>query len=390
MITAARNGAFMTTIGVIRERTPGERRVALIPADVGRLRRGGLEVIVESRAGAGAWHDDEAYLAAGAPVAGRSQVIAGSDVLLCLRPPDDLDALRAGQILVGLLAPLADPRLPQRLADAGVTALSLDLLPRTLSRAQSMDALTSQANVAGYKAALVAADAYGGFLPMLVTAAGTVRPARVLVLGAGIAGLQAIATARRLGALVSGYDVREAAHDDIASTGAAVLRLAAPAATGEGGYARRLTEDETAQQQRTLDEAVAGFDIVITAAQVPGGRPPVLVTAEALAALRPGAVVVDLAAGEQGGNVAGSEPGRTVVTARGVTVIGAGDLAAQVPEAASAAYSRNVCALLAALVRDGTTAIDPEDDLQAAVLVTHQGRITHPRVAAAVAEEVSS
>ena len=380
----------MTTIGVIRETTRGERRVALIPADVGRLRRSGLEVIVESRAGAGAWHDDEAYLAAGAQVAGRSQVIEGSDVLLCLRPPDDLDTLRSGQILVGLLAPLADPRLPRRLADAGVTALSLDLLPRTLSRAQSMDALTSQANVAGYKAALVAADAYGGFLPMLVTAAGTVRPARVLVLGAGIAGLQAIATARRLGALVSGYDVREAAHDDIASTGATVLRLAAPAATGEGGYARRLTEDETAQQQRALDEAVSGFDIVITAAQVPGGRPPVLVTGDALAALRPGAVVVDLAAGEQGGNVAGSEPGKTIVTARGVTVIGAGDLAAQVPEAASAAYSRNVCALLAALVRDGATAIDPQDELHAAVLVTHQGRITHPRVAAAVAEEVSS
>lgn len=380
----------MTIIGVIRETAPGERRVALVPADVGRLRQGGLDVLVESGAGAGVWHDDEAYAAAGARVAGRGQVYADSDILLCLRPPDDLEALHGGQTLVGLLAPLADPRVPERLAAAGVTAISLDLLPRTLSRAQAMDALTSQANVAGYKAALMAADAYGGFLPMLVTAAGTTRPARVLVLGAGIAGLQAIATARRLGAVVTGYDVREAAREDIASTGASVLRLDSPAATGEGGYARQLTEAEAAQQQRALDEAVAGFDIVITAAQVPGGRPPVLVSAEAVGTLRPGSVVVDLAAGARGGNVAGSEPGRTLVTSRGVTVIGAADLAARVPEAASAAYSRNICAVLAALIRDGAPVIDPRDEIHAAVLVTHEGRITHPRVAAALAEEVTS
>ncbi|MFG1609730.1 NAD(P) transhydrogenase subunit alpha [Actinoplanes sp. NPDC049265] len=370
----------MTIIGVIRETAPGERRVALVPPDVGRLKGGGFEVLVETRAGAGAWHDDEAYTAAGARVASRAEVYAASDVVVCLRPPDDLEALRNGQTLVGLLAPLDDPRVPERLAAAGVTAISLDLLPRTLSRAQAMDALTSQANVAGYKAALVAADAYGGFLPMLVTAAGTTRPARVLVLGAGIAGLQAIATARRLGAVVTGYDVREAAREDIASTGASVLRLDAPAATGEGGYARSLTDEEAEQQRRALDTAVAGFDVVITAAQVPGGRSPLLVTEDALERLRPGAVVVDL-----GGNVAGSEPGRTVLTSRGVTVIGAPDLAAQVPEAASTAYSRNVCAVLAALIP-----LDPDDELHAAMLVTHQGRITHPRVAAAITEEVTS
>ncbi|MEV6630238.1 NAD(P) transhydrogenase subunit alpha [Actinoplanes sp. NPDC051470] len=342
----------MTTIGVIRETAPGERRVALVPADVGRLRGAGHEVVVETGAGAGAWHRDEAYAAAGARVAGRAQVYADSDIVLCLRPPDDLDALHSGQTLIGLLGPLDDPGAPQRLAAAGVTALSLDRLPRTLSRAQAMDALTSQANVAGYKAALLAADAYGGFLPMLVTAAGTTRPARVLVLGAGIAGLQAIATARRLGAVVTGYDVRAAARADIASTGAAVLTLDAPAATGEGGYARRLTDEEAAEQRRALDEAVAGFDIVITAAQVFGGRPPLLVTASAIAELRPGAVVVDV-----GGNVADA-------SSPGVTIVRAPDLAARVPEAASAAYSRNVCALLA------TLPIDPADEVHAALLIS--------------------
>jgi NAD(P) transhydrogenase subunit alpha len=379
----------MATIGVIRETASGERRVALVPADVGRLRGQDHDVVVESKAGVGAWHEDEAYASAGARVADRSEVYADSDVILCLRPPDDLGSLHSGQTLIGLLAPLDDPSVPQRLAAAGVTALSFDLLPRTLSRAQAMDALTSQANVAGYKAALVAADAYGGFLPMLVTAAGTTRPARVLVLGAGIAGLQAIATARRLGAVVTGYDVRAAARADIASTGASVLDLSGSAtagglptgdsglptgdsglptgdsglptgdgglaATGEGGYARRLTDEEAARQQRALDDAVAGFDIVITAAQVPGGRSPLLVSERALARLRPGAVVVDV-----GGNVAQGNAG-------GVTVIRATDLAARVPEAASAAYSRNVCALLA------TLPIRPEDEVHAAMLISHAG-----------------
>ena len=362
-----------TTIGVLKETAPGERRVALVPADVGRLRRDGLTVLVEHGAGQGAWHADADYAAVGAEIGDRDGVYATSDVLLCLTAPDDPDRLRAGQTLVGLLAPRVDRSLPERLAAAGVTAVSLDLLPRTLSRAQAMDALTSQANVAGYKAALLAADAYGGFLPMLVTAAGTARPARVLVLGAGIAGLQAISTARRLGALVSGYDVRDAARADIASTGAAVLTLDTPAGTGEGGYARRLTDDETTRQQRALNDAVGAFDIVITTAQVPGGRPPLLITA--LDAMRPGAVVVDMAASAHGGNVAGSRPGETVVTPGGVTVIGAGNLAARVPQAASAAYSRNVCALLAALLRDGSVVIDPDDEIHAAVVVTRNGHV---------------
>jgi NAD(P) transhydrogenase subunit alpha len=242
-----------------------------------------------------------------------------------------------------------------------------------------MDALSSQANVAGYKAALLAADLYGGYFPMLMTAAGTVRPASVLVLGAGVAGLQAIGTARRLGAVVTGYDVREAARADIASTGATVLDLATEA-TGEGGYARELTAEEAARQQDAMAAAVARFDVVITTAQVPGRTPPVLVTAAALAAMRPGSVVVDLAASALGGNVVGSEPERTVVTDGGVTVVGAGNLAAAVPRAASTAYARNVVALLSHLVTDGRVALDPGDEITAGVLVTHDGAVVHPAV----------
>jgi NAD(P) transhydrogenase subunit alpha len=220
---------------------------------------------------------------------------------------------------------------------------------------------------------------YGGYFPMLMTAAGTVRPASVLVLGAGVAGLQAIGTARRLGAVVTGYDVREAARADIASTGASVLDLGTEA-TGEGGYARELTAEEAAGQQDAMAAAVARFDVVITTAQVPGRTPPVLVTAEALAAMRPGSVVVDLAASDLGGNVVGSVPERTVVTDAGVTVVGAGNLAAAVPRAASTAYARNVVALLSHLVADGRIVLDPADEITAGVLVTHDGEVVHPAV----------
>jgi NAD(P) transhydrogenase subunit alpha len=292
--------------------------------------------------------------------------------------------LQEGQALLGLLSPLTDADLIRRLTDAKVTAISLDLLPRTLSRAQAMDALTSQANVAGYKAALVAADAYGGFFPMLVTAAGTTRPAQVLVLGAGVAGLQAIATARRLGALVTGYDVREAARADVASTGAAVLDLAGPAGTGGGGYARQLTDAESGAQRDALEAAVSRFDVVITPAQVPGARPPLLVSPAALAAMRAGSVVVDLAAGPHGGNVAGSVPDTTTVTPGGVTVIGAGNLAAAMPQAASTAYARNVTAVLGVLVRDGALVVDPGDEIQAGIVVTHDGEVLHPQIRAAL------
>jgi H+-translocating NAD(P) transhydrogenase subunit alpha len=321
----------MTTIGVVRETGAGERRVALTPDGVQRLTAATFRVLVETDAGWQAWFGDDEYVAAGAQVSTRGAVFADSDVLLCVSPPADLAALHSGQLLIGLLGLLGDPGLARTLAEAGVTAVSLDLLPRTLGRAQAMDALTSQANVAGYQAVLIAAERYCGYFPMLMTAAGTTRPARVLVIGAGVAGLQAIATARRLGALVTGYDVREAARSDLASTGATVLDLPGLSGTGTGGYARTLTDAETEAQQAALDAVAGDFDVVITTAQVPGRRPPELLSPRGVAALRPGSVVIDLAAGPHGGNVAGSKPDATVVTPRGVTLIGAGNQPAGVP-----------------------------------------------------------
>jgi NAD(P) transhydrogenase subunit alpha len=366
------------TVGIVRQDDAGERRVALVPESVARLAALGLGTVVQEGAGAAAWFPDAEYAAAGATVLPGQAVYERADVVVCVHPPEGAP-LRAGQLLLGLLQPLLQPALARRLAEAKVSAVSLDGLPRTLSRAQSMDALTSQANVAGYKAAVLAADLYGGYFPMLMTAAGTVRPASVLVLGAGVAGLQAIGTARRLGAVVTGYDVREAARADIASTGASVLDLGTEA-TGEGGYARELTAEEAAGQQDAMAAAVARFDVVITTAQVPGRTPPVLVTAEALAAMRPGSVVVDLAASDLGGNVVGSAPERTLVTGAGVTVVGAGNLAAAVPRAASTAYARNVVALLSHLVADGRIVFDPADEITAGVLVTHDGEVVHPAV----------
>jgi H+-translocating NAD(P) transhydrogenase subunit alpha len=427
---------IMTTVGVLRETAGRERRVALTPDAVGRLRRLQVDVLVESGAGSRAWFEDSAYTGSGAEVVPRLRVYAQSDVLLCLHPPDDLAAAHAGQLLIGLLgrgrAGLAAPataspgpgaggaREDGTGADAvsanavsanalsanavsanalsafpsGVTAISLDRLPRTLSRAQSMDALTSQANVAGYKAALLAAEAYPGFFPMLMTAAGTTRPAQVLVLGAGVAGLQAIATSRRLGAQVTGYDVRDAARADIASTGAAVLDVSGPDVSGpdvsgpdvsgpdvsgpdvsgpsaeaEGGYARGLTDDEAETQLRGLTKAIPRFDVVITTAQVPGRRAPLLVTAEAIAGMRPGSVVLDLAAAADGGNVEGSVPDTRTVTDSGVTVIGAAGLASTVPGAASTAYARNLLAVLAHLMPRGEVVLDLADEITRALLV---------------------
>jgi NAD(P) transhydrogenase subunit alpha len=363
--------AESTIVGVLRERAPNEHRVALVPDVVARLQSAGLDVLVETRAGADAWFDDDAYAAAGATVATRQEVYRDADIILCVQRPDDaLDGLHAGQALVGLLAPMEGPDQVRQWAERGVTAISLDLLPRTLSRAQSMDALTSQANIAGYRAAVLAAAKYGGFFPMLTTAAGTSRPAAVLVLGAGVAGLQAIGTARRLGAVVTAYDVRPDSKAEIESVGAKFLQLRAVTdAAGSGGYARALIADEQTRLQRELDEQIGHFDVVITTARVPGRRPPVLVTEEALKNLRPGSVVVDLAAGDLGGNVVGSVPDTTVVIDGGVTVIGAGNLPASMAPAASTAYARNLAALLTHLVRDGALTMDPADEIAAAVVV---------------------
>jgi len=369
------------TVGVVREDGPGERRVALVPDGTARLTAAGLAVLVETDAGTPAWFDNSAYAEAGADVVGRGELYERADVVLSVgRVP--ATRLHAGQVLVGMLAPLLEPGYAGELAGRGVTAFSLDGIPRTLARAQAMDVLTSQANVAGYKAVLVAANAFERYFPLLITAAGTARPAEVLVLGTGVAGLQAIGTARRLGAVVRAYDVRPAARGEVESLGASFVALAAVAdAAGADGYARALTEAEQQSQRTELGQHVARHDVLITTAQVPGRCPPLLVAADAVKAMKPGSVVVDLAASPLGGNVAGSEPNRTVVTDNGVTLIGAPNLPATMPTAASAAYSRNVSAFLAYLIRDGVVTVDPADEIQAGVLVTHNGAVVHPATA---------
>jgi NAD(P) transhydrogenase subunit alpha len=376
-------------VAVIKEAAPGERRVALVPAAVAKLRAAGHEVLVESGAGDRAWLADGAYAEAGASIVPAAE-LAAADVMLMVGRPDEraISRLRPGQAVFGMLAPLADPALAERLASAGVTAISLDLIPRTLPRAQPMDALSSQANIAGYKAAVLAAATFGRFFPLLITAAGTARPAQVLILGTGVAGLQAIGTARRLGAVVTAYDVRPETKTEVESLGATFLELTAvgPAA-GDGGYARALTEDERQAEQAELARHIARHDVVITTAQVPGRRPPVLVTADALKSMTAGSVVVDMGASDLGGNVEGSVPGETVTTDNGITVIGANSLPSTMPAAASAMYARNISALLLYMVKDGKLAIDLTDELQAGVVISRDGSVIHPALTAPAEDE---
>jgi NAD(P) transhydrogenase subunit alpha len=370
--------------GVVKETAPGERRVALVPDGVGKLQTAGIEVLVERGAGESAWLSDSAYADAGATIVGAGELYAEADVILTVtRPaPEVVRMLRPGQAVIGMLSPRTDPGLAATLAGRGVTAISLDGLPRTLTRTQPMDALSSQANVAGYKAAVLAASEFARFFPLLITAAGTARPAKVLVLGAGVAGLQAIGTARRLGAVVSGYDVRPASKAEVESLGATFIELTAGvSAAGEGGYARELTAEERQAQQDELVGHIGRHDVVITTAQVPGRRPPLLVTEDALKSMSPGSVIVDMGASPLGGNVSGSRHGETVVTGNGITIIGADNLPATMPTAASAAYSRNISALLLYLTADGALAIDTSDEVQAGVVITHDGRVVHKDVA---------
>lgn len=371
-------------VAVLRETAPGERRVSLVPEAVTKLRAADLEVLVESGAGDGAWLSDDAFTEAGASIATRGEIEQTADAIVMVGRPDEqaIAGFRRGQTVLGMLAPLGDPGFARRLAEAGVTAISLDLIPRTLPRAQQMDALTSQANIAGYKAAVLAADTFGRFFPLLITAAGTARPAKVLVLGTGVAGLQAIGTARRLGAVVSAYDVRPETKTEAESLGATFIELSSVgAASGDGGYARALTEEERQAQQDELASHISRHDVVITTAQVPGRRPPLLVTADALKAMAAGSVIVDMGASALGGNVAGSQAGETVVTENGVTVVGAANLASTMPAAASAMYARNMSSLLLYLVKDGALAVDLSDDLQRGVLITYEGRVVHPALA---------
>jgi H+-translocating NAD(P) transhydrogenase subunit alpha len=371
-------------VAVLRETAPGERRVSLVPDAVTKLRAADLEVLVESGAGDSAWLSDDAFTEAGASIATRAEIQQTADVIVMVDRPDEetITGFRQGQAVLGMLAPLGDPGFARRLAETGVTSVSLDLIPRTLPRAQQMDALTSQANIAGYKAAVLAADTFGRFFPLLITAAGTARPAKVLVLGTGVAGLQAIGTARRLGAVVSAYDVRPETKTEAESLGATFIELTSVgSASGEGGYARALSEEERQAQQDELAGHISRHDVVITTAQVPGRRPPLLVTSHALKAMAPGSVIVDMGASALGGNVAGSQPGETVVTENGVTIVGAANLASTMPAAASAMYARNMSSLLLYLVKDGVLAVDLSDDLQRGVVITYEGRVVHPALA---------
>lgn len=368
--------------GVVAESAPGERRVALTPDAVRRLIDAGFEVVIEAAAGDGAWFADSDFVDAGARITDAAGVRNDAEVILCVGPPD-YASLRSGQTVIGLLQPLLAASAMAELGARGITAISLDGLPRTLTRAQGMDALSSQANVAGYKSVLVAAEHFDRFFPLLITAAGTSKPAEVLVLGAGVAGLAAISTARRLGAIVRGYDVRPASSDEIRSLGAQPIELTSVASgAGEGGYARKLTEEEQLAQQHELTGHIARHDVVITTAHVPGQRPPLMVTTAAIAAMKRGSVIVDMGASALGGNVEGSKAGEVVISANGVTVVGAGDLASRMATAASTAYARNISALLQHLVTDGALTIDLEDEITAGVVVTHGGKVVHPATAA--------
>ena len=371
-------------VGVAKETAPGERRVALVPEVLGKLTAAGLDVLVERDAGAGAAIPDEAYAEAGATIVSTVDLYGQSDVVLRVQKPSEseVSVLHTGQTVVGLLQPLLDPPLMQSLAKAGVTAISLDAIPRTLSRAQTMDALSSQANVGGYKAVLIAANAYPRYFPLLTTAAGTAKPANVLILGIGVAGLQAIGTAKRLGAVVHAYDVRPETREQAESLGAKFVKLKTQIdATGAGGYARELTAEERAAQQAELNEAIGGMDVVITTAQVPGRKPPVLVTAAAVEKMKPGSVIVDMAASALGGNCELSVAGQTLETPNGVTIIAPENLPASMPAGASAFYARNISALLLGMVKDGALNLDFEDEVTKATVITRDGQVVSEPVA---------
>ena len=371
-------------VGVPKETLPGERRVALVPEVLPKLKAAGIDVLVERGAGAAASFTDAMYEEAGATLVSGEEAWSLVDCVVKVQKPSESEVakLRPGQALVGLLSPLIDPLLMQTLAAHGVTAVSLDAIPRTLSRAQSMDVLSSQANIAGYKAVLVAAEAFGRYFPLLTTAAGTAKPANVLVLGVGVAGLQALGTARRLGAVVKAYDVRPETKEQAESLGAQFVTLkTAIDATGAGGYARELTADERAAQQAELNSVIAAMDVVITTAQVPGRKPPVLVTAEAVHAMKPGSVILDMAASALGGNCELSRAGQTVVTDGDVTILAPENLPATLPISASQFYARNLQALLVHLVKEGQLNLDPEEEITAGVLITHGGKVVQPATA---------
>lgn len=379
-------------VAIIKERRPHERRVAATPDSVKRTIELGLDVAVESGAGADAYFTDEAYRAAGATIAGDSAAaLSGADIVLKVqRPlrggeggPDELGAMRRGTVLVGLLAPLENRDDIAAYAASGISAFAMELVPR-ITRAQTMDVLSSQANLAGYKAVLEAADSFGRALPMMMTAAGTIKAARVLVMGAGVAGLQAIATARRLGAIVSATDVRIAAKEQVESLGASFITVdeaAMRAAETAGGYAREMGEDFARRQRDMIAQTLRRTDIVICTALIPGRRAPVLLTADMVAGMMPGSVIVDLAV-EAGGNVEGSRFGEIATTANGVKIIGHPNMPSRIAVDASQLYARNLFAFLGLLVdKEHRLRIDTSDEIVKAALLTHDGAIVNPILA---------
>jgi H+-translocating NAD(P) transhydrogenase subunit alpha len=368
------------SIGVLKETFPGERRVAITPKVIDMLTKVGAEVVVEAGAGLEAGFPDEDYTAKGAKIAsGAAGVADAAQILVTVRVPEPDGLVKAGQIVIGFADPLSDPQLAARYAQARATLFSMELIPR-ITRAQSMDALSSMASIAGYKAVLLAAAALPRLFPMMTTAAGTAPPARVLVIGAGVAGLQAIATARRLGAVVSGYDVRAAVKEQIESLGAKFVSITMGASgEGQGGYARALTEDEIRSQREQMAAVLKEQDVVITTAAVPGRKAPILVTREMVHVMSRGSVIVDLAA-ERGGNVEVTKPGETIVE-HGVTVIGPLNLPATVPNHASQMYGRNIVTFLKNMMtKEGALKIDITDEITRDSLVVRDGEIVNARV----------
>ena len=368
-------------VGVPRETAPGERRVALVPELVPKLTKEGLDVLVEAGAGEGAGFPDASYVDKGARLG--SAVLESADVVLKVQPPatEEVERLQEGSTLVGLLRPYDNAATIKALAARGVTAFSMELMPR-ITRAQSMDVLSAMSTVAGYKAVLIAASRLPKFFPLLMTAAGNMAPARVFIIGAGVAGLQAIGTAKRLGAVVEAYDTRPAVKEQVESLGARFAELAVETKDAEdkGGYAKAQSEEFYRKQQELMSRYVAAADVVIPTALVPGQRAPILITEDMVQAMRPGSVIVDLAA-EQGGNCALTEPGQEVVR-HGVLIIGATNVPSTMPQHASEMYARTVTSFFAHLLKEGKLHLDLEDELTRGPLVTHQGDVVHEAVKA--------
>ncbi len=378
-------------IAVPMELQPGEARVALVPESVKKLVAGGVEVGVERGAGIRAGYPDKDYEAVGASIMDRATLLSGTDILACVNRPEpgDFSKLKSGAIIVGFLKPLDEPAALEPIVSRGLSAFAMELVPR-ITRAQSMDALSSMATVAGYKAVIMAASRLPRMFPLLMTAAGTVPPAKVLVLGAGVAGLQAIATARRLGAVVEAYDVRAAAGQDVKSLGAKFLEvdLGSIETQDAGGYAKELSPEALQKGREMVAKHAATSDVVITTAQVPGRKAPVMLTEDAVTNMRPGSIIVDLAA-STGGNCALTRPGEDV-NRNGVTIMGPLNVPATVPGHASQLYSRNMTTFFTLIIEKGTLKIDMNDEILKGACVTYQGGNVHPKVAAALGNTVAS